>query len=170
MKALNKGRAVVAAGVLAAMSAVPAAAHHSFSIFNMEQTQMLTGVVTRVNPDANHLQVFFAPMNDERKNVLRGEDGKPMIWAVEMAGSAQSAADGISVNALPPGTIMFDTDRVPYPLSGVDNVVQFRAQRNFYGTLWPKTRRRYEFGSYLAGVLQNYFPPAFGTISNIGNG
>ena len=79
--------AVVAAGI--AMAA-PAIAHHSFALYNMEQTLTFTGVVTRVNPDANHLQIFFAPMNDERKNVQRGEDGKPLVWAVEMAGSAQA--------------------------------------------------------------------------------
>ncbi len=83
----------------------PAIAHHSFALYNMEQTLMFTGVVTRVNPDANHLQIFFAPMNEERKNVQRGEDGKPVIWAVEMTGSAQAAADGISVGTFPPGTI-----------------------------------------------------------------
>jgi hypothetical protein len=80
-------------------------AHHSFSIFDDQQMKVFTGVVTRVNPDANHLQIFFAPMNAERKNVERGPDGKPIVWAVEMAGSAQSAKDGISVSAFPPGTI-----------------------------------------------------------------
>jgi len=44
-------------------------------------------------------------MNAERKNVERGPDGKPLIWAVEMAGSAAAAAQGISVNSFPPGTI-----------------------------------------------------------------
>jgi hypothetical protein len=44
-------------------------------------------------------------MNAERKNVERGADGKPIVWAVEMAGSAQSARDGISVSTFPPGTI-----------------------------------------------------------------
>jgi hypothetical protein len=89
----------------ALVAAVPAWAHHSFSIFDAEQTKTFTGVVTRVNPDANHLQIFFAPMNQERKNVERNAEGKPIVWAVEMAGSAQSAKDGISVNAFPPGTI-----------------------------------------------------------------
>ena len=89
----------------ALVAAVPAWAHHSFSIFDAEQTKTFTGVVTRVNPDANHLQIFFAPMNQERKNVERNGEGKPIVWAVEMAGSAQSAKDGISVNAFPPGTI-----------------------------------------------------------------
>jgi hypothetical protein len=91
--------------VALALVAAPAVAHHSFAIFNNEITKVFTGVVTRVNPDANHLQVFFAPMNAERTNVERGPDGKPVIWAVEMTGSAQAAKDGISVASFPPGTI-----------------------------------------------------------------
>jgi hypothetical protein len=66
---------------------------------------VFTGVVTRVNPDANHLQIFFAPMNKDHTNVERGPDGKPITWAVEMAGSAQAAKDGISVSTFQPGTI-----------------------------------------------------------------
>jgi hypothetical protein len=89
----------------ALMLAAPVQAHHSFSIFNADVTKVFTGVVTRVNPDANHLQLFFAPMNEERKNVERGADGKPIVWAVEMAGSAQAARDGISVSTFAPGTI-----------------------------------------------------------------
>jgi hypothetical protein len=95
----------ILAVALAAACAVPAAAHHSFAPYDMEKTTVFTGVVTRINPDANHLQIFFAPMNEERKNVLRGADGKPEVWAVEMTGSAQAAAQGISVNSFPPGTI-----------------------------------------------------------------
>jgi hypothetical protein len=92
---------------IAALAAVPAVvlAHHSFSLYNNEVTKVFTGVVTRVNPDANHLQIFFAPMNADRTNVERGADGKPVIWAVEMAGSAQAATQGVSVNNFPAGTI-----------------------------------------------------------------
>ncbi len=80
-------------------------AHHSFAPYNMDVVKVFTGVVTRVNPDANHLQIFFAEMNPERKNVVRDKDNKPILWAVEMGGSAQAAAEGISVNTFPPGTI-----------------------------------------------------------------
>ena len=91
---------------LLALALAPAArAHHSFAAYNMDETKVVTGVVTRINPDANHLQIFFAPMNEERKNVLRDAEGKPVIWAVEMAGSAQMARDGVSVGTFPPGTI-----------------------------------------------------------------
>jgi hypothetical protein len=85
--------------------AAPALAHHSFAVYDAEKTVVLTGVVTRVNPDANHLQIFFAPMTDDRKNVQRDASGKPVIWAVEMEGSAQAAAEGISVSSFPAGTI-----------------------------------------------------------------
>ena len=96
-----------AAAMLAALVTLggPASAHHSFSIYDSSVTKVFTGVVTRVNPDANHLQIFFAPMNEERKNVLRDEKGEPIVWAVEMAGSAQSARQGISVSTFPRGTI-----------------------------------------------------------------
>ncbi len=95
-----------AAALLSALGAMlPASAHHSFASYNMEIMKVFTGVVTRVNPDANHLQIFFAVMNDERKNVVRDASGQPQLWAVEMAGSAQEAEEGISVDSFPPGTV-----------------------------------------------------------------
>ena len=98
-------RGLVAATLTAAAVAAPVYAHHSFSIFDASQTKTFTGVVTRVNPDANHLQIFFAPMNEARTNVERDAKNEPIIWAVEMAGSAASAQQGISVSEFPPGTV-----------------------------------------------------------------
>ena len=99
------GGALAATVTAAVLIAAPALAHHSFAIFDGEVVRIFTGVVTRVNPDANHLQIFFAPMTEERKGVLRDAEGKPIVWAVEMAGSAQAAKDGISVNTFAAGTI-----------------------------------------------------------------
>lgn len=72
----------------AAMPAAPVQAHHSFAMYDTEVMRVFTGVVTRVDPAPNHLQIFFAPMNAERRNVER--DGEPIIWAVEMEGSVAS--------------------------------------------------------------------------------
>jgi len=83
----------------------PALAHHSFAMFDGSQVRVFTGVVTRINPDANHLQIFFAPLDEARQAVQRDDNGNPIIWAVEMAGAAQAAQQGISVNGFPPGTI-----------------------------------------------------------------
>jgi hypothetical protein len=90
---------------LASIVAVPAAAHHSFSAYNMQVTRVVTGVVVRVNPDANHLQIFFAPMKPDRRTVMRDKQGNPVIWAVEMGGSAQMAREGVTVASFPPGTV-----------------------------------------------------------------
>ncbi len=71
---------------------------------------------------------------------------------------------------LPAGTILFYTDKLPYPLSNVVNVTQVRLRRGYYQLEWPLRSRKYEFGVYSDEVLQNYFPPAFGVINNIAAG
>jgi hypothetical protein len=71
---------------------------------------------------------------------------------------------------MPTGTILFYTDVLPYPLSNVSNVLQYRLLRDYYQIEWPLRTRRYEYGVYLHTVLQNYFPPSFAVLSGIGNG
>jgi hypothetical protein len=44
-------------------------------------------------------------MNQERKNVERDAKGEPVVWTVEMEGSAQMARQGVSVNTFPAGTV-----------------------------------------------------------------
>ncbi len=70
---------------------------------------------------------------------------------------------------MPPGTILATSKKIPYPLSGVGNVVQMKCRREYYQTEWPLRTRKYEFGVYCDEVLQIYFLPAFGAITNIGN-
>ena len=105
MKRFNRVATIVAGAVIAGLPVAAALAHHSFAMYDVEQTKVFTGVVTRVDPAPNHLQIFFAPMNAERKNVERDAKGEPVAWSVEMAGSAQMARMGVSVNAFPPGTV-----------------------------------------------------------------
>jgi hypothetical protein len=106
MKKFGKaGLAFASAFVLLAGSGVPVQAHHSFAMYDTTRTVVFTGVVTRVDPAPNHLQIYFAPMNAEHKNVERDANNEPIVWAVEMGGSAQMARQGISVNTFPPGTI-----------------------------------------------------------------
>lgn len=71
---------------------------------------------------------------------------------------------------MPPGTLLFTTSQLPYPLSNVSNVLQMRMRRDYYQIEWPQTSRKYQYGVYEDGVLQNYFPPSQGIITNIGNG
>lgn len=69
---------------------------------------------------------------------------------------------------MPPGTMLFTTQRLPYPLSNVTNVLQMRMRRDYYQVQWPMVTRKYEYGVYADGVLQNFFPPSQGLVTNIG--
>ena len=68
--------------MIAGLLAMPVQAHHSFAMYDMRNVKVFTGVVTRVDPAANHLAIFFAPMNEERTNVLRDENGEPIMQTV----------------------------------------------------------------------------------------
>jgi len=105
MKARRVSGILAAALVAALMLAAPVWAHHSFAMYDLRITKVFTGVVTRVDPAPNHLAIFFAPMNAERKNVERDAAGEPVVWSVEMGGSAMMARQGISVNTFLPGTV-----------------------------------------------------------------
>jgi hypothetical protein len=98
-----------AAGALAAALSLsffvaPAMAHHSFAMYDQTKTVVLTGVVTRFVAQANHAELHFVPLDADGKPV-RGSDGKPTTWGVEMAGAAAVATQGITVKSFPAGTI-----------------------------------------------------------------
>ena len=67
---------------------------------------------------------------------------------------------------LPDGIILFYSDGVPYPLSGVQELCQIKTRREYYQIEWPLRSRRYEYGVYCDAVLQHYFPPSLGILNN----
>lgn len=71
---------------------------------------------------------------------------------------------------LPSGTIFFNTRSVPYPLSGVASVTRMLLRQDYYQLEWPLQQRRYDYGVYFDGVLQNYAPFSMAVINNIGTG
>jgi hypothetical protein len=71
---------------------------------------------------------------------------------------------------MPAGTLLMTTQTLPYPLSGVGNVIQIRTRQDYYQIEWPLRSRKYEYGVYADEVIQNYFPPSMAVITNIANG
>lgn len=71
---------------------------------------------------------------------------------------------------LPAGNIMFLTDSLPYALNDVANVYQMKMRKEYYQIEWPLRTRKYEYGCYTDEVLQHYFPPSLGFITNIAPG
>ena len=115
---------------------------------------------------SNAAQRFI--INVEQGNIKGGDLVTAYLNKFAMNG-AKSIAVRLHPN-MPPGTILFDTEMLPYPLSNVTDILVKRLRRDYNSTMWPPRTRKYEFGVYADGVLQNYFPPAFGVITNIGNG
>lgn len=94
-----------AAVTAAALHIGAASAHHSFAMYDEKEVYVFTGVVTRISPDANHLQIFFSPLDEARRAVVRDASGQPVLWAVELRAASQVAREGVTVESFPPGTI-----------------------------------------------------------------
>jgi hypothetical protein len=86
-------------GVLA-----PAYAHHSFAMYDQNQTKTLTGRLTRYIPGANHAQLIFEVLGPDGKPQI-GKDGKPVQWGVETGSAAAMARRGISPKTFPDGSV-----------------------------------------------------------------
>jgi hypothetical protein len=67
------------------------------------------------------------------------------------------------------GTIIFYSSRIPYPLAGVNNILEFEERQGFYQIDWPLATRQYQSGFYWDGTFKNHFTPGFGLIQNVGN-
>jgi hypothetical protein len=68
---------------------------------------------------------------------------------------------------LPPGTILFETESLPYPNANVPNVMELEVLQEYAMFDWARTQRSYPFGIYGHATLKNYMPAAFGIITNI---
>jgi hypothetical protein len=68
------------------------------------------------------------------------------------------------------GSVLFTTDEIPYPLSGVGQVNLVRCRRDYYQIEWPIVSRQYVYGVYADEVLMCRAPFSLGLIANVGNG
>ncbi|WP_029313218.1 hypothetical protein [Acidiphilium angustum] len=66
-----------------------------------------------------------------------------------------------------PGTVMFLTKTLPYPMNNIDAVMRIKCRRDYYQVTWPKTSRTQFYGVYSDQVLQHYFTPSIGVITNL---
>jgi hypothetical protein len=89
----------------AAILAAPAAAHHSFAMYDRSKTETLTGKITRFIPGANHAQILFELVGPDGARVM-DEDGAPVIWGFETGPAARIARAGVTVGGFPVGTII----------------------------------------------------------------
>src|SRR5438105_5904439 len=102
---MNK-QLIIAVGAIISLALfiTPAMAHHSFAMYDQTKTVTLKGIATRVVAQANHAELHFVPLGPDGRPV-RGGDGKPITWGVEMAGAAAVAQQGITASSFAAGTV-----------------------------------------------------------------
>ncbi len=71
---------------------------------------------------------------------------------------------------MPNGTMLFWSDRVPYPVNNAGMLVRKRLRRDYFATEWPITTFQYTYASTFDGVLQCLAPFAFRVLNNIQHG
>lgn len=127
---------------------------------NFRQFQKITNLVLgQTNPNIQ----FTVDANSSQEMVAGRNVGK---YLSPITGEI---LDLIVHPNLPPGTILFRTTRVPSYLDGVSDLCRVRTRREYYQIEWPLRTRKYEYGVYADEVMQHYFPPSLGMITNIGN-
>ena len=95
-------QAAVAAATIGMVT--PALAHHSFAMYDMQQTKSFSGKLTRYLPGANHAQLLFELVDNDGKPIMA--NGKPVLWGVETGSAAALSRQGITVESFPVGTII----------------------------------------------------------------
>src|SRR5579862_1848161 len=89
--------APLAAASLGALAG-PAMAHHSFAMYDQTKTLTFTGVATQYIGQANHAELHFYEVGGDGK-LVKGTDGKPVDYGVEMMGAAAMAQQGITAES-----------------------------------------------------------------------
>jgi hypothetical protein len=141
--------------------------------------------VWRLSPDA--IYVNSQELNYIRKKILAGQTSanatrfvfdvqqgtitgggmaKGYLNPFNMSGVAKSLDLVLHPN-MPPGTVLFVTHKLPYPLANISNLMNVRCRRDNYQIEWPRTNRQYAYGVYSSQVLQHYFPQSMGIITNL---
>lgn len=152
---------------------IDAALQHFWDAYRLSPTTIWVSSQEQINITKKVLQ---AGANNAMRFTVNADQGNFAGGQLVTSYLNKFSMDGAKAIAilphpnLPAGTILFDTEALPYPLSGVASVLQMKCRRDYYQIEWPVKARRYEYGVYCDGVLQNYFPPAFGMITNIANG
>lgn len=128
---------------------------------NFRQFQKITNLVLgQTNP-----QVMFTVDVNSPKELVAGRNVGKYLSPI-----TGEVIDLMVHPNLPPGTIMFRTTRVPAYLDGVADLCRVRTRREYHQIEWPLRTRKYEYGVYADEVLQHYFPPSLGLITNVANG
>jgi hypothetical protein len=96
--------------------------------------------------------------------------GIPKTYLNPFTGGGTQSSPEIPIELhpfLPPGTVLIYSEHLPFPNANIKNLLQVKTRRDYYQIAWPQTTRAYQYGVYSSQVLQHYFMPSIGVITNL---
>lgn len=102
----------------------------------------------------------------QQGQVVGGGKPRGYLNPYVMSGAAPEIELTLHPNMVP-GTVLFITHKLPYPLANISNLMNVRCRRDNYQIDWPMINRQYQYGVYSSQVLQHYFQPSMGIITNL---
>lgn len=105
-------------------------------------------------------------LNVQQGQIVGGGQLKGYMNPFAMSGGPREIPIMVHPN-MPPGTVLFLSDGVPYALNNITNVLQIRTRRDYYQTEWPRHTCAYEYGVYTDQVLQNFLMPGTYVFTNL---
>jgi hypothetical protein len=94
----------LAAVLILVIAVLPAAAHHSYAMYDTTVEKTLTGKLVRFIIGANHSQYVMQVVNANGTPAVDAKGG-PVNWTVETAAAAQLSRQGVTVETFKVGTI-----------------------------------------------------------------
>jgi hypothetical protein len=130
-------------------------------------------ILMNVQQQADFQALMFPTTSSSAGNSMRivlEQNGSVVVGQYVTAYKNQFMNNTLTVEVhpfVPPGTIIFWSDTIPYELPGAVNLMEAHVRQDYYEIQWPLRRRAYEYGCYVDEVFVCRFTPAFAMITNI---
>ena len=148
---------------------------HMWDVWRLQPSRMMVSSQEMLNirkrilaSGGSQNAVRFAFDVGPGQTIVGGSKPRGYLSPFQMTGQPSEIPIEMHPN-MPPGTILFETDVLPYAVNNVSNIAQIKCRRDYYQTEWPLRTRMYEYGVYSDQVLQHYAPFSMGVITNLAN-
>jgi hypothetical protein len=142
-----------------------------YNLYRLSPTEIFVNAQQAIDINALVIKGGAAPL--ARFNIDANAPGTIVGGAI--VGTLMNKITGTQVKItvhpnVPPGTMVFWSDRVPYPVNNAGQLIRKRLRRDYFATEWPITTFQYTYASTMDGVLQCLAPFAFRVLNNIAPG
>ena len=167
LETMNQGATLTATGM--SINEIDVVLQAAYEQYKIGFTRMLVNVQEQVS--IKHL--MFPTTTSTSGNsgrIVFAENGDVTVGQYVTAYKNIFMGNTIAIEVhpfVPPGTIIFWSDTIPYELPGAVPVLEAHVRQDYYEYQWPMRTRRYEYGVYVDEMFVCNFTPGFAAITNL---